>query len=219
MIDYFFQGGFVMYPILFLSILALAIVLERSVYLYRLARTPRVDLTTIVRAVNAGGYDSALSLVSGNRNPVAVVLTALLLNLSEGKKKAELVEIASAVGSQAVGNIEGRIKILPLVVQLAPLLGLLGTVTGMIQAFQVIERIGGKVNAMALAGGIWEAMLTTAFGLFVAIPAAFCHFVLERKVDGLAGEVEMAASRLLATVEENQESVAAPREKKLRAQG
>jgi biopolymer transport protein ExbB len=210
LIDYFFQGGVVMYPILFLSILALAIILERSFYLYRLARTPRVDLTMIVRAVNAGECDSALSLVSGNRSPVAVVLTALILNLSEGKKRAELIEIASAVGSQAVDNIEGRIKILPLVVQLAPLLGLLGTVTGMIQAFQVIEHIGGKVNAMALAGGIWEAMLTTAFGLSVAIPTAFCHFVLERKVDSLAGEVEMAASRLLATVEESQESVASP---------
>ncbi|TSA11411.1 MAG: MotA/TolQ/ExbB proton channel family protein [Deltaproteobacteria bacterium] len=206
MIDYFFQGGVVMYPILFLSILALAIILERSFYLYRLARTPRVDLATIVRAVNAGECDSALSLVSGNRNPVAVVLTALILNLSEGKKRAELIEIASAVGSQAVGNIEGRIKILPLVVQLAPLLGLLGTVTGMIQAFQVIEHIGGKVNAMALAGGIWEAMLTTAFGLFVAIPTAFCHFMLEKRVDGLAEEVNVAASRVLSTVDSNQGS-------------
>ncbi len=166
MTDYFLQGGLIMYPILLLSILALAIVLERSVYLYRLARMPRVDLTTIVRAVNVGECDSTLSLVSGNRNPVAVVLTALILNLSEGKKKEELIEIATAVGSQAVDNIEGRIKILPLVVQLSPLLGLLGTVTGMIQAFRVIEHIGGKVNAMALADGIWEAMLTTAFGLF-----------------------------------------------------
>lgn len=195
-----------MYPILLLSILALAIVLERSVYLYRLARAPRVDLTTIVRAVNAGEYDGALSLVSGNRNPVAVVLTALILNLSEGKKRAELIEIATAVGSQAVVNIEGRLRLLPLVVQLAPLLGLLGTVTGMIQAFQVIERIGGKVNAMALAGGIWEAMLTTAFGLFVAIPTAFCHFMLEKRVDGLAEEVNVAASRVLSTVDSNQES-------------
>ncbi|MDP3028436.1 MAG: MotA/TolQ/ExbB proton channel family protein [Deltaproteobacteria bacterium] len=206
MIDYFFQGGVVMYPILFLSILALAIILERSFYLYRLARTPRVDLTTIVRAVNAGECDSALSLVSGNRNPVAVVLTALILNLSEGKKRAELIEIASAVGSQAVVNIEGKLRLLPLVVQLAPLLGLLGTVTGMIRAFQVIEHIGGKVNAMALAGGIWEAMLTTAFGLFVAIPTAFCHFMLEKRVDGLAEEVNVAASRVLSTVDSNQGS-------------
>jgi biopolymer transport protein ExbB len=198
LIDYFFQGGVVMYPILFLSILALAIILERSFYLYRLARTPRVDLTMIVRAVNAGECDSALSLVSGNRSPVAVVMTALILNLSEGKKRAELIEIASAVGSQAVDNIEGRIKILPLVVQLAPLLGLLGTVTGMIQAFQVIENLGGKVNAMALAGGIWEAMLTTAFGLFVAIPTAFGHFFLERRIDALANEINIAASRLLS---------------------
>lgn len=206
MIDYFFQGGVVMYPILFLSILALAIILERSFYLYRLARTPRVDLATIVRAVNAGECDSALSLVSGNRNPVAVVLTALILNLSEGKKRAELIEIASAVGSQAVVNIEGKLRLLPLVVQLAPLLGLLGTVTGMIRAFQVIEHIGGKVNAMALAGGIWEAMLTTAFGLFVAIPTAFCHFMLEKRVDGLAEEVNVAASRVLSTVDSNQGS-------------
>jgi biopolymer transport protein ExbB len=199
-----------MYPILLLSILALAIVLERSFYFYRLSRIPKIDTTMVVRAVNAGECDSALSLVSAQKNPVAVVLTAVILNLSEGKKKEELIEVAMAVGSQAVDNIEGRLKILPLVVQLAPLLGLLGTVTGMIQAFRVIEHIGGKVNAMALAGGIWEAMLTTAFGLFVAIPTAFCHFVLERKVDSLAGEVEMAASRLLATVEGSQGAVASP---------
>lgn len=204
MIDYFFQGGLIMYPILFLSILALAIILERSFYLYRLARLPKLDTTTVIRAIRSGEWDKALSLVSDKKRPVAIVLTAMVLNLSEGKKKEELVEIASAVGSQAVGNIEGRIRVLPLVVQLAPLLGLLGTVTGMIQAFRVIEHIGGKVNAMALAGGIWEAMLTTAFGLSVAIPTAFCHFVLERKVDSLAGEVEMAASRLLATIEGGQ---------------
>jgi biopolymer transport protein ExbB len=199
-----------MYPILLLSILALAIVLERSFYFYRLSRMPKVDTTTVIRAIKAGEWNRAFSLVSAQKNPVAIVLTAVILNLSEGKKKEELIEIATAVGSQAVANIEGRLRLLPLVVQLSPLLGLLGTVTGMIQAFQVIERFGGKVNAMALAGGIWEAMLTTAFGLFVAIPTAFCHFVLERKVDSLAGEVEMAASRLLATVEGSQGAVASP---------
>ncbi len=199
MIDYFVRGGFIMYPILFLSILALTIILERSFYFYRLARMKKVDIEEVSRAVQSGDLDRRLSVVASiKKNPVAVVLATIMVNIAEGKKKEEFVEIGSAIASKVISNIESRIRLLPLIVQLAPLLGLLGTVTGMIQAFQVIERVGGKVNAMALAGGIWEAMLTTAFGLFVAIPTAFGHFFLERRIDALTDEVNIAASRVIS---------------------
>ncbi len=86
--------------------------------------------------------------------------------------------------------LERYLAALAAIGNLAPLLGLLGTVTGMIRAFMVIQEMGGKVNAVVLAGGIWEAMLTTAFGLIVALPTIAAHSYLAARVDRFHDQME-----------------------------
>ena len=99
-------------------------------------------------------------------------------------------------------ELERFLPTLALVANVAPLLGLMGTVTGMIKAFQAIQNLGGKVNASVLAGGIWEAMLTTAEGLAVAIPALVAHHMLQGKVHNLVADLQFEAGQLFDLLED-----------------
>jgi len=95
-----------------------------------------------------------------------------------------------AIDPSTVQELEKNIDILGIIAHVAPLLGLLGTVVGMIRAFMRIEELAGRVNASVLAGGIWEALLTTAFGLAVAIPSFVMYHYFNRRIDGYALPLE-----------------------------
>ena len=107
--------------------------------------------------------------------------------------------------------LERYLPSLHLISNVSPLLGLFGTVTGMIKAFQAIQNLGGKVNASVLAGGIWEAMLTTALGLGVAIPAMVAHNYLQGKVHKVVSEIKEESGILLDALEESGRLSAGPR--------
>lgn len=168
------KGGPVVWILLCYSIVALAIVLERYLHFLRMGQLPQGFVFQLQEALSA---NNLTSFVSGLRGPEVAVITGLHNAHQQGVQ--DLVRTATRVGSQELQRMERGFRTLGLLGDTAPLLGLFGTITGMIKAFMVIEQAGGKVDAQALAGGIWEAMVTTGVGLAVALPILFLLHWLE----------------------------------------
>ncbi len=192
------QGGPVMYVLLALSVLATAIVLAKWFQFVRsgLRRVGFVDEAMAVLA--AGDRQRMLQILQRQRNPVARVMESALRcgadpTLSPRDVEAEV----SRVGSAQIRNLESWLRGLSAIAHLSPLLGLLGTVTGMIAAFIQLQEAGSRVDPAMLSGGIWEALLTTAFGLTVAIPAMAAFYYLEGEVDRARAAMKDATVRVL----------------------
>lgn len=173
------KGGPVMWILVGYSAVALAIVIERLLHLHLLPKAGS-DLDTLARA-------------AGKRiAPEA----AILIGVNEAARVGvrDLARVASRIGSEQLARMESGLRTLAWLGNTAPLLGLFGTITGMIKAFQVIEAAGGRVDAEMLAGGIWEAMLTTGAGLAVAMPVLLLLHYLEGLVDRRARSMQRVAS-------------------------
>jgi len=198
LLSLFAQGGILMYPILLCSIIALVVIIERGLVLRR-ARVDTGQFMMRLRSViQKGGVVSALNFCSRTEAPIANILKKGLSKYSEGPERVR--EAIETAGKEESFHLEHRLGILASVAGIAPLLGFLGTVTGMIGAFRVIEQLGGAVNPSNLAGGIWEALLTTAFGLFVGVPALGFYNYFVTKVGRLVFEMESASEEFLELV-------------------
>jgi biopolymer transport protein ExbB len=151
-----------------------------------------------------GNLVQALALVQEEKHPLALTAARMLSRLEGGKPvgRADLEKVAVQVAAREVRLLERFLPSLDLIANVTPLLGLFGTVTGMIKAFQAIQSLGGKVNASVLAGGIWEAMLTTALGLGVAIPAMVAHNYLQGKVHAVVAEIKEESGSLLDALDQ-----------------
>jgi len=177
-VEIFDKGGFVVWILFAYSFCAMVIVIERFIH-YLLMGSPARDLETkLQQAVESSHLSEVLDTVKG---PEARLLQAIY-NAQQNKVN-DLQSVASRYGSIELQSIERGFRTLSILGHTAPLLGLLGTIIGMIKAFMVIELAGGQVDAQALAGGIWEAMLTTGVGLAVAIPILLLLHVLEGFAD------------------------------------
>lgn len=187
----FVKGGVVMYPILAGSVLALALFLERLWSLRREKVIPP-DFRSRVRAlVRAGKLSEAEVLCQENASSLAIIIGTGLKEA--GKTRAEIKEAVTDVGRREVTHLERFVDFLGTIAAVEPLMGLLGTVTGLIRAFQRVEAQaakGGGVNPGDLAGGIWEALITTAAGLVVAIPAYLGYRYLQARISTLIVEME-----------------------------
>jgi len=185
------KGGPVMWVLLGYSVIAVAIVVERLLYFYLLPKASR-RLESLT-----GSQDKRIS-------PEAAIASGVKQAASEGVK--DLARVASRIGSEQLARMETGLRTLAWLGNTAPLLGLFGTITGMIKAFQVIEQAGGKVDAQMLAGGIWEAMVTTGAGLAVAIPVLFLLHFLEGLVDRRAKSMQFIASTVIEQLPHTPES-------------
>ncbi|OGF97647.1 MAG: hypothetical protein A3F83_04795 [Candidatus Glassbacteria bacterium RIFCSPLOWO2_12_FULL_58_11] len=194
MIELFRQGGILMYPLAVCSIVAVALIIERSLNLRR-SKVIKPEIIQVIENIK-GPEDLGLaySICEKNQGPFSsVILTALSMkNLS----KEEIKEAITDNGRQQTRKLERGLAILETVAGVSPLLGILGTVLGMIQMFRDITQFGiGQSGAMA--GGIQVALITTAAGLFVGIPALVGYNYFTNKVDGLVLELEYWAGYLL----------------------
>lgn len=176
------KGGPVMWVLLGYSMIAVAIVVERLAYLYLLPKASR-DLKSLNNPT------------SKRISPEAAIASGVKQAANDGVQ--DLVSVASRIGSEHLNRMETGLRTLAWLGNTAPLLGLFGTITGMIKAFQVIELAGGKVDAQMLAAGIWEAMITTGAGLAVAIPILFLLHFLEGMVDRRAKSMQFIASTVI----------------------
>ncbi len=196
------SGGWIMLPIVLCSIIAVAIVLER---LWTL-RASRISPPNLLAQVWQWQQDKQMDsnkmqhLRAGS--PLGQILAAGLLNAHHGREIMK--ESIQEAGVKVVSELERYLTPLGTIAAITPLLGLLGTVLGMIEIFSAFMD-SGMANAPQLAGGIAKALVTTAAGLFVAIPAVFFHRFLQRRVDELVVRMEQEAIKLVETVEGDRE--------------
>lgn len=198
MFDLFQQGGTVMYVLLLMSLLATAIILLKLYQFYRgdLRKVSFIDIT--VSDLKQGDYPHVIKHLQQQTNPVARVLESAVSFGADPRMSREDVEAeVSRVGSAQIRQLESWLRGLSSIAHLSPLLGLLGTVTGMIVAFMNLQAAGSRVDPSILSGGIWEALLTTAFGLTVAIPAMAAFYYLEGEVDHVRATMKDASIQVL----------------------
>lgn len=188
-------------------VLMLMLLLGLIVFIYKCLQFAQIGLfgtATLQRAEKAlhawrdGQPEQALTLVSKqDKRPLSAMLaTAMQGQNASHVSEHEARESAARVAADHLEHLRGGMRILEVVATTAPLLGLLGTVLGMIEAFQALEAAGNKVDPSILSGGIWAALLTTAVGLIVAVPAVFGVNFLERKLERLHHHLQSAATQV-----------------------
>lgn len=195
----FLAGGPVMWPILLCSVFALAIILEKILYLYKIKIDSREFLNNILDKMKHHRVKEALQICDGANNaPIANILKAGILKYD--RPRAQIKEAIEDAALYEVPRLEKNLAALATIAHISPLLGLLGTVTGMVRCFQTIQAKATSFNPVSpgdLAGGIWEALLTTVAGLIVAIPAYFAYNYLVNRVNGFILEMERASTEFV----------------------
>lgn len=189
------KGGVLMWPLMLFSMLTLWIFLERLIHLQRANGDAERLFATVGEQIANDKPASAYQLARTYPGPVAAVLGVILL--APPQSKADLEELAMLQARQEHRRLTRRLPLLNLIAGLAPLIGLLGTVVGMVRAFQTVASAQGPVNPSMLAGGIWEALLTTVAGLVVAIPALFFHHYLDQRVQQLTFQMDHYGTALI----------------------
>ena len=189
--DLFQTGGWVMYPLLALSVMSLTIFVER----WRFYRRAQTNMSLIrcqfCAALHTGNVAKAKSTLDNAGGVVGSLMGDYLDARDTLVNHEAWLELH---GQQVAANLKVRLPLLSAIVTIAPLMGLLGTVTGMIQAFDVLSVTEGQ--PFAITGGVAEALVATAFGLLIAIVAMAFHVILEQKATRLIEDVELAAGLL-----------------------
>jgi len=192
------KGGAIMYPIILCSIIAFGIILER-LYYFRKIRIDAVSfMDNIEGTLKRNKIAESVKICEDTEGPIAAIVKAGLVK--HDRSRQEIREAIEDAGHQEVSRLEGHIKILATIAHISPLLGLLGTVVGMAKVFQVIQMKTIALNPVGtgdLAGGVWQALLTTALGLIVAIPAIVAYHYLAAKVQDFILDMERSATELV----------------------
>ncbi|WOE76578.1 MotA/TolQ/ExbB proton channel family protein [Alterisphingorhabdus coralli] len=193
----FDAGGPIIVILAVLAVLALAVALVKFVQFYLLSVGRSNFVGDVVTAIREGRHADALADLEPRKSPVARVMMAAVRGNADPQMDDTIVrEETTRIAQAQLDGLERGLAVISLIATIAPLLGLLGTVLGMIEAFQQMETVGDSIEPAVLAGGIWEALLTTAAGLAVAIPAAVLFTWLQRSVDVEAQHMEDAATQV-----------------------
>jgi biopolymer transport protein ExbB len=192
--DIMVKGGWLMVPILMCSVIALAITLERFYSLRDSKIHPQEFVSKIKKLLNERKISEAIAICSNTFSPISRIIETGILKSDSCRD--EIKEAIEHAGKRESSHLHRYLAVLATIVGIAPLLGLLGTVTGMIKAFQVIA-MKGVGHPTALAGGISEALITTAAGLVVAIPTLVAHNYFFKKANGYILDMENTSMELL----------------------
>jgi len=191
------DGGFFMHPILFCLVIGIAVSIERFWSLTRASVNTRKFLSKVREALNEGGVDAAINVCENTRGPVASIFHAGLMRADRGVENVE--KAISNAGSIEMAFLERGLIWLLTVISLAPMLGFTGTVQGMIQAFDAIKE-ANDISPAIVAGGISVALLTTLFGLAVAMLIQFCYNYFISRIDHLIIDMEESSNELIDTL-------------------
>ncbi len=202
LLELFLKGGLVMWPILICSLITIAVIIEKFMLLSRSNVDPKQLMTKIRSALSRNDVISAVDACTKIKAPVSNILKHGVVNYKHGQQAVK--EAIALAGKEEIFHLEKRLSVLANMAGTAPMLGFLGTVVGMITVFHTIEQLGGNVNPSILAGGIWEAMLTTAFGLSVGIPALYFYNYFVAKVNRFVFEIENSAEEFLSMMKTGQ---------------
>lgn len=198
MIEFLQKGGILVVPILFCSVLGLALFLERLIRFAKLKIGEDGFLERVIRHLKNGEDHQAYELAIQDSTPLSRILVQAMEVKDQGRETIDTV--INHATDEEVRGLSRYLQALATIGNVAPLLGLLGTVLGMIKAFMVIQEMGGKVNASVLAGGIWEAMLTTALGLAVALPTMVAHSYLVSRVEKYEAQLQEGAVSFIKAI-------------------
>ncbi|MDY0083955.1 MAG: MotA/TolQ/ExbB proton channel family protein [Ignavibacteriaceae bacterium] len=198
--DIFIKGGLIMWPILISSIIGLAVSIDRFMMLRKAKINVPAFMVRIRGFIKKKDISGAISYCIEEKSPVANIVRKGLNKYRYGHDRVK--EAIENAGSQEISKLEKGLSVLASVAGIAPLLGFLGTVTGMIQAFMTIEELAGAANPSDLAGGIWEALITTAFGLIIGIPALALYNYFLGAVKKLVGEMETVANDVIDVIQD-----------------
>ena len=199
-IDYIQKGGLLMWPILACSIISIGVFAERLFYLHRATIHVGEFLKGLSNLIRRRNFAEALHESAGTPGPVARVIHAAILR--HDAPRAELREIVQEAGQLEVPKLERFLGVLATLAFLTPLLGLLGTVTGMIEAFAVIASNGGYATMTELSSGIYKSLLTTAAGLVVATPTFVAYSYLSARVNTMMHDMERAGIEIVHMLSE-----------------
>jgi len=198
MIDFLAKGGFLVWPIFFCSALALAIFVERLIFFARIRIRGAGLVEKVIHCIKNGNDQLALETVRKSNCSMGRVLEHALEVKGQDRETVQTVLVHAT--DEETRELSRYFQVLATIATIAPLLGLLGTVIGMIKSFMVIQEMGGKVNAAVLAGGIWEALLTTALGLSVALPTMVAYSYLASRVETFEARLRDGAVNFIKAI-------------------
>ena len=202
LIEFLKAGGIVMIPLIFCSLLALAIIIEKLLNLRPAKIIDSKKFETVITLVEGGMVDKAVEVCRKNPGTMGNMLAAVLEN--RHLERDEIKGIIADVGRQEDSKLERHLGILGTVAGVSPLLGLLGTVAGMIRVFKIIS-VTGVGEAGALSGGISEALITTATGLSIAIPTLVMYNLFVSRAEKIILELEKYSLKVMQIVKKKDE--------------
>jgi len=207
LLDMFLKGGIIMYPILLCSIVVVYITIERVLVLRKAQMDVGQFMMKLKSIFHHGDLKGVLTFCSQKDAPIANIIRVGIVKHDQGAEKVR--EAVEDAGRAEVYHLEKHLAILASIAGIGPMLGFLGTVTGMVSAFRTIETLAGSVNPGDLAGGVWEALLTTVFGLVVGIPAYALYNYFVSRVARFVYEMEVTTTEFLDLLQQP-ESRSAP---------
>ncbi|MFH1778373.1 MAG: MotA/TolQ/ExbB proton channel family protein [Candidatus Omnitrophota bacterium] len=205
-VDIIQKGGPVMVPIILCSIFAFGIAVDRIMHLYRARIDTDKFMDEVTTALKRNKINDAVLICDATQGPISNIFKAGILK--HNYPKSEIREAIEDAGLHEVPKLERNLSALATIAHVSPLLGLLGTVLGMVKCFQIIQQKAASfypVSPADLAGGIWEALITTVAGLIVAIPAFVVYNYLVSRVDNFVLQMEVLVTDLLNILIQKQE--------------
>lgn len=196
------RGGWIMLLIVLCSVGAVAISIERYITLRRIRINARSFILQIQNLLMRKKIDEAIRTCKQTPGPIAALSKVTLEKYD--RPYEEIKEALESAGKTEIFNLEKYLGALGTIAAVAPMIGFLGTVTGMIKAFMKIESLGGNVGPGVLAGGIWEALVTTAAGLMVGIVALIFYNYIQSKISNFVHEMEESSYNLLEIFREKE---------------
>lgn len=198
MLEFIVKGGLVLWIIMALSVVAAIIIIERFLYFRRINVDEEKLFLRIKASIEKGHYDEALSICDNNLSPLSALIKVGIEH--RGYPSATQKEVLKDAANQEIPRLEKNVSILGTIAHIAPLLGLLGTVTGTMQSFGVLGRFGAVADPSILAKGISEALITTVGGIVVAVPAVIFYNLLVTKVNLILIKMENQVNSLILMI-------------------
>jgi biopolymer transport protein ExbB len=196
--DLFYKGGPLMYPLFVGSVLMIAVVIERAFHFIGTGEKPKA-FAGVMELARAGSYGRAVEIATQERSPLFLLVREALE--MQGRPKEQIENRLSILGDGLLRRLSKNLHLLELTGKIAPMIGLLGTVLGMVEAFQKVSFMRNIVNPSVLASGIWEALITTVAGLFVGIPALIAYHLYSNRVQAVAFSMKHHCEDLLSIME------------------
>jgi biopolymer transport protein ExbB len=223
MIDMFYKGGPLMYPLLLGSVLMVAVITERSVR-FLSARTGRRSVDEVRNLAQQGRFKEARDRAAQAGGAIGEYFAEALTERSRpaatgipaggrdaaGRDAAGFENRLSLAGDRVLTRLNRNLHLLELIGRIAPMIGLLGTVMGMVEAFQQVASVRNLVDPSMLASGIWEALITTVTGLFVGIPALVAHHLFANRIKAIAFAMKHYGEEVLSTLRDAEAEATVP---------